>query len=1315
MSKKLLFSFALFVLFAAAIQGQTVFSTRVAAATDDLEEYIPGAGQTKTVGSVDNGSSDLELGSESANNVDPQLVGIRFTNITIPQGAIITRAFIRFTVDAIAKNTDPCNLIIKAQAADNPETFSTTMNAPISSRATLMDSVAWAIPANSWKTVGESAADQTTPDLKNLVQTLVARPGWASGNAMVFTIYGTGTREAESYDGSPDQAAQLVIEYIATTTVSKRVASVEDDLEEYIPGAGQTKTVGTMDIGSSDLELGSESANNVDPQLVGIRFSDLNIPKGAFITNAYIQFTVDATSKNTDPSNLIIKIQDADNTVSFDGNTLFNISARTTTTDSVAWNIPANSWKTVGEAGADQRTPNLARLIQSIVNRSGWNPGNAMVFTIKGTGTREAESYDGSPDKAPLLVVQYVNVAKFSVRINKAEDDLEEYIPGAGQTKTIGSMDIGSSDLELGSEAANNVDPQLVGMRFNGINLPKGAVIQNAYIQFTVDATGKNTDPSNLIIKAQAADNPPSFDANTPFNISARTTIADSVTWTIPANSWKIVGEAGADQRTPNIAKLVQALVNRDAWTSGNAMVFTVRGTGTREAESYDGSPDQAPILMIDYLTGASTGPSGNTTSAYPIPRRASWSYLDDGTNPGANWTDLTFNDTTWLFGNGALGYGLENIKTEISFGTDAANKHITTYFRKRIQITDINALSNTLEMNMLLDDGAVVYINGTQALSVNMPTSGVTNTTLAIAETKGNEELAYFTYDVPKSLFKTGENIIAVEVHQHSKTSSDLAFDLELRDRQATSNASNLGCNDPNDPHFGCFTSLIPRPQNDTLAIPSTHAFQYIAASGQPYKGSIGTFSTNFDFTGYVPINGSSTRGYVSINHERSNGQGGVSVMEVQLNQQTGLWETISSGAVDFTPVVGTTNNCSGTVTPWGTIISCEEATTSTDTNGDGYHDYGWAIELDPATRQVRDFGNGKQKLWRLGKMDHENVVIANDKKTLYQGEDDTRGSIYKFIADQAERMNNGVLYALQLDAPYVNGEPTGTTGKWIAIPNSTPAECNAVKATAASLGATLFNGIEDVEISPIDGKIYFTVKGVGRVYRFKDNGTTISEFETFVGGKDYRVTINNKVVTESWELGNDNLTFDDRGNLYVLQDGGRNHLWVLRPDHTQANPKVEVFLQTPISGEPTGMTFTPDFKYAFISMQECSGQVDQADVSGKTDKFNKSIALVIARDQFLGGMLTGTDEPTAPFAAQVTVFPNPFREQVTIEVANTDNALIQVELFDAIGKLVRTAAQQSPAGNFTRFTMQPETPGFFFARVTVNGQSQTYKLLKQ
>src|SRR5262245_37859971 len=91
-----------------------------------------------------------------------------------------------------------------------------------------------------------------------------------------------------------------------------------------------------------------------------------------------------------------------------------------------------------------------------------------------------------------------------SVRINSADDELEEWIPAkSGQTqgKTVGAVDNGSSDLEFGTEASGN-DPQLIGLRFTNINIPKGAVILSAYIQFTVDATNKNSDPCKVFIKA---------------------------------------------------------------------------------------------------------------------------------------------------------------------------------------------------------------------------------------------------------------------------------------------------------------------------------------------------------------------------------------------------------------------------------------------------------------------------------------------------------------------------------------------------------------------------------------------------------------------------------------------------------------------------------------------------------------------------------------------------------------------------------------------------------------------------------------------
>ena len=1007
----------------------------------------------------------------------------------------------------------------------------------------------------------------------------------------------------------------------AQQTITVQVNTASDDLEEWIAGPNQTKVVGSLDAGSSDLELGTEAANNVDPQLVGIRFTGISIPKGALITKAYLQFQVDNTNKNTDPSNVWIKAEANDNPLTFE-TTAFNISARPSLTDSVYWGIPAGSWNAIGQNGADQRTTDIASLVQQLVNRSGWVSGNAMAFTLYGTGLREAESFDGLPAGAPKLIIEFIPALTLTTQIASADDDMEEWIAGANQTKVVGSMDAGSSDLELGTEAANNVDPQVVGVRFAGITLPQGAVINKAYLQFQVDNTNKNTDPSNVFIKAENSDNPVAY-ATTPFNITSRSYTQDSVNWAIPAGSWNAIGQNGADQQSSDITQLVQSLVNRAGWASGNAMAFTLQGVGLREAESYDGLPAGAAKLIIEYLGGGTNNPpSGNLTTAYPVARKGSWSYLDTGVDPGANWTSLNFNDTTWAFGSAPLGYGFTSLGTTVSFGTDPNAKPVTTYFRKRITIADVAALPQQLELQVRHDDGVVIYVNGVEVKRINLAVGAVTNNTLASANLEGNRELVYVTFDIPKTAFVTGENVIAAEVHQVAANNDDLVFDLSLVNPVGASNNSALGCIDPQDKHIACFTSLLPRAQDEVMEIPSaTHAFQFIQFAGTPYTLGGGNTPTNFDFTGYVPANGNNSRqGHLSINHELS--VGGVSILDLSFSDATGLWNVDTSGGVDFTPVVGTQQNCSGTVTPWGTVITCEEeAPIFGDLNSDGYLDYGWAVEIDPITRKVRDYGNGPAKLWALGRMEHENVVVASDRKTVYEGEDTPTGSVYKFVADVAENLSSGKLYVLKLDQPLVSGEPTGTTGTWVLVPNTTVQERNTVKQFAAINGTT-FSGIEDVEINPLTGDIYFAVKGVGRTYSFKDNGTTLSEFKTFVGGKAYRVTVDNEVVTEDWGGGNDNLTFDDRGNLWVLQDGGNNYVWVVRPDHTQANPKVEIFMQTPIGSEPTGMTFTPDYRYMFISIQEPSNVNNDlvTDVTGNAQFLNKSVAIVISRSEYLG-----------------------------------------------------------------------------------------------
>ncbi|GHC61199.1 alkaline phosphatase PhoX [Ulvibacter litoralis] len=621
--------------------------------------------------------------------------------------------------------------------------------------------------------------------------------------------------------------------------------------------------------------------------------------------------------------------------------------------------------------------------------------------------------------------------------------------------------------------------------------------------------------------------------------------------------------------------------------------------------------------------------PATPSPAAYPMETGLVWSYLDTGVSLDTEtWTEAGYDISAWSAGFAPLGYG-DPVMTEVSYGPDANNKYITTYFTKEVNIALADLTDNVI-FGLKRDDGAIVYVNGVEVFRDNMPAPPTDYLTNAESTVSGADENAFFTHTVAKSFFVEGVNKIAVELHNRDGQSSDLKFDMFLMNESTTA---------PCEPGtIGCFTSIEPTGQTPKMIIADEHRFQLIVKQGDPYSTGTGTVGGNNDFTGYIPIEGSSSLGYVSINHETT--PGGVTIADVNLNEDTLLWEVTQTQPVDFfnSALVTTTRNCSGGTTPWGTIITAEESTNSGDVNADGYQDVGWLVEIDPATAQVVDYGNGQEKLWAMGRMKHENVVVSEDMRTAYYGEDGGTDCVYKFVANTPGDLSSGFLYVLKLDTPLVGNDPTSPTATWVQVPNNTPAERNNVTAAAAALGGTDFNGVEDCEINPITGEIYFTSKGKSRVYSFTDNGSTITNFQTFVGGTSYDITTESGVYNEAWGGGNDNLTFDDQGNLWVLQDGGNNYIWVVRPDHTQATPNIELFASMPNGSEPTGLTFTPDFKYGFFSVQHPSGSNEpQQDATFNDITFNASATVVFALKENLGAQI-----PVADFvASEVTTAP--------------------------------------------------------------------------
>ena len=691
----------------------------------------------------------------------------------------------------------------------------------------------------------------------------------------------------------------------------------------------------------------------------------------------------------------------------------------------------------------------------------------------------------------------------------------------------------------------------------------------------------------------------------------------------------------------------------------------------------------------------------------------SSWSYDDKGVQLADQWKNSDFDISAWFSGNGPLGYG-DPVTTTITSPLNAA------YFTKDFTV-NLSDLTATMELGVMRDDGIIVFLNGVEVVRDNMPAGTITYATLSSTTVDGANESIYNIFSIPKANFVQGVNRISIELHNRGASSSDLRMDAYLKTVVAVVIPPDTSCNDGN--HISCFTSIVPTVQTSKLIIPTQHKYQLILKEGDNYTEGGGFVGGQNDFTGYVAkkTNGtaSSTDGYLSVNHETN--PGGVTIAEINYNATTKLWGLTKSRAVDFSSasLVQTIRNCSGGVTPWGTIVTAEESVSGNDTNGDGYKDYGWLVEIDPATAQVssKNTDGSKGKLWQMGIMNHENVVINDAGTIAYYGEDGGTHMVYKYTMDTPNDLSSGNLYVLKLDQGLTNGDPVATTAVWIQVPNKTQADQNNTASLAESLGGTKFNGIEDVEISPLDGKIYFTAKGLDKVYRLKDNGTTASEVEVFVGGGStvYTLYTPDGVKTESWGDGNDNLTFDELGNLWVLQDGGKNYIWVIAPDHTQANPKVKLFASMPAGSEPTGLTFTPDHKFGFFSIQHPGSGIDtDIDATGNTiDYKGKSATIVIALKQNLGidGSLGGIDHPVQK---DIIVSPNPTSGIIHINSENLNN--LEVTAYNVLGQVVykKTFSETNSILELD-LTTQLQFSNMLILNIEADGFQKTVKLLKK
>lgn len=251
-------------------------------------------------------------------------------------------------------------------------------------------------------------------------------------------------------------------------------------------------------------------------------------------------------------------------------------------------------------------------------------------------------------------------------------------------------------------------------------------------------------------------------------------------------------------------------------------------------------------------IAGAIRGPL--TANAFAITTPGSvWKYWDQGTTPVATWaTSLTASETGWLSGTSELGYGDEADSpswpqsTNISFGGDTSNKYTTSYFRKIVNLTDVAHIT-ALNLQVMRDDGIILYFNGTPAYRCNLISSPLAatfanNTNVehdwndaSLLGTDGTPDSGNWLAAAPTSaLFVEGNNLFAAEVHQSTLSSSDISFDVDL----SITRTVNFGLlfND-SDPEGQTMTAQVAtQPTHGTVVINANGTFTYTPTTG--YSG---------------------------------------------------------------------------------------------------------------------------------------------------------------------------------------------------------------------------------------------------------------------------------------------------------------------------------------------------------------------------------------------------------------------------------------------------------------------------------------------